>query len=83
MERCRDALDKCSLIVAWIDGTQVDDGTAWEIGYAYAKDKPIHGIRTDFRQVGDTIHSIVNAMIEGACLTVTRSVSDLCNVLKG
>jgi hypothetical protein len=25
----------------------------------------------------------VNAMIEGACLTVTRSVSDLCNVLKG
>lgn len=26
MERCRDALDKCSHVVAWIDGAQVDDG---------------------------------------------------------
>ena len=82
MERCRDAVDKCIHVVAWIDGAQVDDGTAWEVGYAYAKGKPIHGIRTDFRQAGDTTHSIVNAMIEGACLSVTSSVSDLCNMLK-
>ena len=82
MERCRDALDKCGHVVAWIDGTQVDDGTAWEIGYAYAKGKLIHGIRTDSRQAGDTSHSIVNAMIEGSCLIVTRSVPDLCNMLK-
>jgi nucleoside 2-deoxyribosyltransferase len=82
MERCRDALDKCSHVVAWIDGAQVDDGTAWEVGYAYAKGKPVHGIRTDFRQAGDTTHSIVNAMIEGACLSVTRSVSELCSALK-
>ena len=65
MERCRDALDKCSHVVAWLDGAQVDDGTAWEVGYAYAKSKSIHGIHTDFRQAGDTTHSIVNAMIEG------------------
>jgi len=81
MERCRDALDKCDLVVAWIDGTQVDDGTAWEVGYAYAHSKPIHGLRTDFRQGGDTPHSIVNAMIEGSCQTISRSVADLLHAL--
>jgi len=82
MERCREALDKSSLVVAWIDGTQVDDGTAWEIGYAHAKGKPVHGIRTDSRQSGDTPHSVVNAMIEASCATVSRSVSDLLSALK-
>lgn len=82
MERCKDALDKCALVVAWIDGPQVDDGTAWEIGYAYAKGKPIHALRTDSRQSGDTSHSIVNAMIEGACISISRSAPDLLNALK-
>lgn len=82
MERCRDALAKCDLVVAWLDGTQVDDGTAWEVGYAYAQGKLIHGLRTDFRQGGDTPHSIVNAMIEGSCRSVSRSVPDLLAALK-
>jgi len=82
MERCRDALDTARLVVAWIDGTQVDDGTAWEIGYAHAKGKPVHGIRTDFRQAGDTSHSVVNAMVEGACLTISRTLPELLSTLK-
>ena len=82
MERCRDAMDASTLVVAWLDGTQVDDGTAWEIGYAHAKGKPVHGLRTDFRQAGDTSHSIVNAMIEGSCLSITRSVPDLIRQLE-
>lgn len=28
MEACRDALDGCDVVVALLDGTQVDDGTA-------------------------------------------------------
>lgn len=82
MERCRDALDNSIMVVAWLDGTQVDDGTAWEIGYAQAKAKPIHGIRTDFRQAGDTPHSVVNAMVEASCLTISRSIPDLISALK-
>lgn len=77
MERCREALEKATVVVAWLDGTQVDDGTAWEIGYAHAKLKPVHGIRTDFRQAGDTNHSIVNAMVEASCITISRSIPDL------
>lgn len=82
MERCREALDRADLVVAWLDGTQVDDGTAWEIGYAHAKGKQVHGIRTDFRQAGDTSHSVVNAMVEASCLTITRSIPDLLHALK-
>jgi len=82
MERCREALDRADLVVAWLDGTQVDDGTAWEVGYAHAKGKQVHGIRTDFRQAGDTSHSIVNAMVEASCLSITRSIPDLLHALK-
>ncbi|MBQ9406516.1 MAG: nucleoside 2-deoxyribosyltransferase [Desulfovibrio sp.] len=77
MERDRAAIDDCDVVVALLDGAQVDDGTAWEIGYAYAKGKPVIGIRTDIRNAGDTVHGKVNAMIEGSCFAV---VDDPCAV---
>ena len=36
-----------SLIVAVLDGLHVGAGTAWELGYAYAKRIPAIGIKTD------------------------------------
>jgi nucleoside 2-deoxyribosyltransferase len=82
MERCREALDRCDVVIAWLDGTQVDDGTAWEVGYAHAKGKTVHGLRTDSRQAGDTQHSVVNAMIEASCRGVARTVPDLLSALR-
>ena len=79
MNRDRAAIDACDVVVALLDGTQVDDGTAWEIGYAYARNKPVVGIRTDFRNAGDTDHGCVNAMIEGSCVGIAR---DFAGVLK-
>ena len=35
-----------------MDGSDPDSGTAWEIGYAYAKGTPIILLRTDFREWG-------------------------------
>lgn len=81
MEADKTALDSCDLVVALLDGPMVDDGTAWEIGYAYAKGIPVVGIRTDFRQGGDTRHSCVNAMIEGSCHTIVRGVDELVKAL--
>ena len=69
----RDALMSCDTVVALIDGTQVDDGTAWEIGYAYANNIPVYGIRTDFRNAGETKRGVVNAMIEGSLKELFRS----------
>ncbi|WP_043629277.1 nucleoside 2-deoxyribosyltransferase [Nitratidesulfovibrio vulgaris] len=83
MEACRDALEGCDVVVALLDGTQVDDGTAWEIGYAHARGKVVVGIRTDFRQAGDTQYSVVNAMIEDSCNAIVRDVDELLQVLKG
>jgi nucleoside 2-deoxyribosyltransferase len=45
------ALTKAEAVVAVCDGPQVDDGTAWEIGYAYARNIQIYGLRTDSRIV--------------------------------
>jgi len=35
------------LVVATLDGLHVGAGTAWELGYAYAKGIPAIGIKTD------------------------------------
>ena len=39
----------CDVVVAVLDGAAVDSGTAFEVGYAYARGKPLIGVRTDFR----------------------------------
>ncbi len=56
------AIDKADILVAVVDGADVDSGTSWEIGYAYALGKPVLGLRTDFRTLG--IEGTVNLMIE-------------------
>lgn len=79
-KRCKEALDKTDIVVALLDGTQVDDGTAWEIGYFYGIKSPgskIIGIRTDFRNAGDSKNAIVNAMIEIACNYIVHNRDDL------
>ena len=77
MEIDRDALLSCDAVAALLDGTQVDDGTAWEIGFASARGIPVLGIRTDFRVCGDTRHSVLNAMIEGSLRSLARTVPEL------
>jgi nucleoside 2-deoxyribosyltransferase len=58
------AIEKCDLVVAVLDGTDVDSGTAAEIGYAAALGKTILGYRNDFRRAGDNEGSIVNLQVE-------------------
>jgi nucleoside 2-deoxyribosyltransferase len=60
----RAALDACDLVLAVLDGVDVDSGTAAEIGYAFAKAKPIIGYRGDFRLAADNEGSIVNLQVE-------------------
>ena len=47
-----------------LDGTDVDSGTAAEIGYAFAKGKRIVGYRGDFRLSADNEGSLVNLQVE-------------------
>lgn len=48
-ELCRDAIDHADAVIAVLDGSDADSGTAWECGYAYARGKPLVALRTDFR----------------------------------
>lgn len=54
-------IDESDIIIAVLDGPICDDGTSWEVGYAWAKGKKIFGLRTDFRTVGP--EGIVNLML--------------------
>jgi nucleoside 2-deoxyribosyltransferase len=58
------ALDECDAVVAILDGVDVDSGTAAEIGYAFAKGKPILGYRGDFRLSADNEGATVNLQVE-------------------
>jgi nucleoside 2-deoxyribosyltransferase len=44
-----DALRACDVLVAWLDGPMVDDGTACEIGMFAQLGRAIVGIATDLR----------------------------------
>lgn len=46
---CRDEVIKADIIVAVLEGPDIDSGTCVELGIAYAHKKKIIGIRTDFR----------------------------------
>jgi nucleoside 2-deoxyribosyltransferase len=60
----RAAIDAAHGVVAVLDGTDVDSGTAAEIGYAFARGKLIVGYRGDFRLSADNEGSTVNLQVE-------------------
>ena len=76
------ALSEAEVMVAMLDGPQVDDGTAWEIGCFFMQGKKILGIRTDLRRAGETDDSRVNLMIECSCLAIALSLEELASDLK-
>jgi len=59
----RNGVDWSDCVVAIMDGADPDSGTCWEVGYAYAKNKLILQIRTDFRTAGDTAFCPYNLML--------------------
>jgi nucleoside 2-deoxyribosyltransferase len=60
----QDHIDNSDIVFAVLDGTDVDSGTASEIGYAYARQKLIIGYRGDFRLSADNEGGIVNLQVE-------------------
>jgi nucleoside 2-deoxyribosyltransferase len=77
--KCLEGLNNSDIVVAVLDGVDVDSGTAWEIGYAFARGKPIIGLRTDFRTLSD---GIVNLMVEMTLNALARDEDELLKVLE-
>lgn len=84
-EANRRALDAADLVVAVLDGPDVDSGTAAEIGYAFARGKRIVGYRGDTRRAGESDAVSVNLQVEhfvrASGGTIVATLDDLAAAL--
>lgn len=74
----------CDLLVAWLDGQEVDSGTAIEIGFAAGLGVRCFGLRTDLRQAGEAgvaVNLQVEATIVASGGKVARSLDELIGLL--
>ena len=75
------AIDNSDIIIAVLDGgSDVDSGTAWELGYAFANKKTVLALKTDFRTLGS--EGIVNLMIEISIDSLSTDISGLMDTLE-
>ncbi len=74
-----DSLAHCDLVVVLLDGLHVGAGTAWELGYAYAKSIPAVGLKTD-EPVSDALEYLSAILI--ASMPIVTSMADLEEWLK-
>ncbi len=58
------AIRQSDLLVAVLDGQEVDSGVAAEVGFAHALSKKVIGYRGDFRLSGENIGARVNLQVQ-------------------
>lgn len=79
------AIRESDVIVAILDGPDVDSGTAGEIAFGQSLGKVVIGYRGDFRPSGDNVGTIVNLQIEHFIYesggTIVTSLADLRKAL--
>lgn len=75
----KQGVDDCSIVVANLNGITTDDGTAWELGYAYARGKTLIGFHTDWR--ARFPDEVVNLMIQCSLDHLVRSDDELAVIL--
>jgi nucleoside 2-deoxyribosyltransferase len=79
------SIRSCDVLIAVLDGADVDSGTASEIGFASALGKRIHGLRTDMRLAGDNEASVVNLQVqyfmEASGGRIVRTAEDLVSLV--
>jgi nucleoside 2-deoxyribosyltransferase len=71
-------------LVAVMDGVDPDSVTAWEVGYAYGRGKPVVLLRTDFRRFEGSGGSGYNPMLtESATIRVDLPAASMTEVTAG
>lgn len=87
---CVESVRNADVIVAVLEGPDIDSGTAVELGLAIANSKPVFGIRTDFRISEERG---LNLMVAFACTvlfleptadiaTLAESILDFCTKIE-
>ncbi len=72
-------LEGADAVVAILDGPDVDSGTAFEVGYACAKGKPVIGLKTDMRVFARG--EVVNNMLAQGVKKIVKNFDDLIPTL--
>jgi nucleoside 2-deoxyribosyltransferase len=83
--RNAEAIDSCQLLVAHLDGQEVDSGTAAEVGYAAARGLKCFGLRTDLRQSGEPgakVNLQVEHFIVASGGSIAKTLEDLIAALR-
>ena len=75
------ALEAADLVVAVWNGSDVDSGSAWEIGFAYARQVPVIGLHEDIR-IQDALAQ-VNIMVSQSAQVICGSLAALRVALEG
>jgi nucleoside 2-deoxyribosyltransferase len=73
------AIDQADILLILLDGSTVDEGAAFELGYAYAKSKRCIGLKTDTRQAYPTGN---HPMIQYSLNQIFQSLRDLISWCK-
>ena len=74
------ALKTCDVVVAILDGVEVDSGVAFEMGYAVAIGKPVIGLKTDHRAFSKM--EAVNLMLEVSLVKLCNTIDEILTALK-
>lgn len=69
-----EALNNCDVVVAYLDGRVPDEGTCFEMGYAYAQGKPVYAVLTDSRSFMDGHLNVMLEQSVTACCKITEGV---------
>jgi nucleoside 2-deoxyribosyltransferase len=73
------ALETSDIVLAILDGIDVDAGVSFEMGYAKALGRRIIGLKTDYRTFSRTDE--VNLMLEVSVYRICASVDEAVNLL--
>jgi len=74
------ALKTSDVLVAVLDGLDVDAGVAFEMGYAKALEKPIIGLKTDYRTFSKMEE--VNLMLDVSLIKICASIGEAIDLLQ-
>ena len=80
-ENDKGGIDRCDVVVANLNGIMTDDGTAWEMGYAFALGKNTIGLYTDWRARFPAPDEVVNLMMQCSMDRLVRSLDELSEAL--
>jgi len=76
------ALKACDVVVAVLDGVEVDSGVAFEMGYAVALGKPVIGLKTDYRAFSkmEDVNLMLGVPLIKLCSSIEQVLDELKNI---